>query len=128
MTPEEEAKKDEEAKRAQEAATAEMNQILFQDPKKFVNSTRIYAAENFFGLRLNIGNIPENFAIPPRIAKVLAHFLVQQVKIYEDAFGQIPLDLSVPSPLSVSDVQKPDERQTPPSEPDKPSGKPKKKK
>lgn len=110
MTPEE----DEQQKRARE----EIDQILNKDLKKFVDGTRLYFGRDYFALRLNTGEQPETFALTPYLAKILSRVFAGQVKNYEDYFGPIQVDLSVPSPIQMSDLQGPgsDESVPPPEE------------
>lgn len=125
MSPEEEQQKRIE----EENNMSSPDRVLFADPKKFVNSTRIYIAEGFFGLRLNIGMQPETFALPPVVAKSLAHFLSLQVKNYEEVIGPINWTPNVPSPIQQSDLNKSDsDESTPPADDEpKPGKSPKRK-
>lgn len=118
MTPEEQKKAQEE----------EINQILFKDFKKFADGTRIYITDEYFALSVIVGNQRETFALTPRLAKILNHFLSLQVKWYEDQIGIIPFDLTRPnvvSPIQFPDLQHPDEGQE--SSGNKKPDKPKKK-
>jgi hypothetical protein len=124
MTPEEEQKK----RMEEEIASSTPDRVLFRDVKKFVTSTRIYIAQGFFALRLNMGTEQESFAMSPHTAKYLAHFLSSQVEAYERSFGLIQIDLRIPSPVQMSDLNKPDSGGSAPSpeeppKPDKPKGK-----
>lgn len=96
MTPEEEQK-----------YKQEVNDVLFNNPKSFVSGTRIYIAQDFFALRIDVGTQQFNFAMPPIVAKTLAHFLSEQVKNYEAQVRPIPaLNLAVPSPVQMNDLKK----------------------
>lgn len=128
MTPEEEQKKRIEEQNANNTA----DRILFRDPKKFADSTRIFIANGYFALRLNVGDEAHTFAMTPRTAKALAHFLNLQVSHYEGNIALIPFDLSVPTPLTPDELKNPDSDQsvppsTEPPKPEKPPAKPKKK-
>ncbi len=120
MTPEEEA-----------ANLKEVNDVLFNNPKSFVNGTRIYIADEFFAIRFDVGTQQFNFALPPRVAKIFSHFLSQQVENYEKQIRPIVVNLSVPSPVQMNDLKKFDGGEQgqsdsiPPDSP-APSGKPKK--
>ena len=115
MTPEEEFQK-------------ELQKILFSSEKKFVDNTKLFFAQGYFALYIKIGEVEQTFALTPHMVKKLSRLAVAQVKNYEDSFGVVNVDLSVPSPIQASDLNPPPDSgaSAPPTkEPPKPD-KPKK--
>lgn len=113
----------------------EFNRILFKAEKKFVDNALLYFARGYFALSVYTGESSQIFALTPYQVKALADTFRNQMRRYEDTFGEVALDLSVPSPLTQAELQKPDdsggsadpgmEPPQPPSAP-KPGKKPKK--
>lgn len=103
-----------------------VNQILFKDEKKLIDATNLYIARDYFALRITVGETFQTFAITPYLAKMLGRSFASQVTGYEELFGSIVVDLSVPSPLTMADLNKPDSGESAPpgTEPEDPPGKP----
>src|SRR5581483_5188349 len=87
------------------AAQKELDDVLFNNPKSFVTSTRTYIADEFFAIRLDVGTQQFNFAIPPKVAKLFAHVLSEQVKNFEKSVRKIEIELPSPSPETMNDVK-----------------------
>ena len=100
MTPEEKAKHEEFLR--------EINEVLNEDSKKFVDKARLYYAKNYFALRLYVGLQKETFVLTPYLAKMLRNIFSSQIANYEKEHGEIQTGQSIPSPFQ-NDLQKPDE-------------------
>ncbi len=87
----------------------EMNQILYKDYKTFPDSTQAYFSNEFFAIRLNVGNQGFTYAFTPYLAKRFSERLIFLVKLYEDTERKIPIATSTLSPIQQEDLNKPDE-------------------
>lgn len=111
MTPEEEFQKD-------------LNNILFENEKKFADNIKLFFAQGYFSLFVKTGNTSQTFALTPHMVKKVMRIFVAQMKSYEDSFGVVNVDSSVPSPIQASDLNNPDSPESaPPDIPKKPKKK-----
>lgn len=99
MTP----KEQEDAAKAAQAA--EIDQILNKDFKQFVDSARLYIADSYFALRLNVGPQGFTYVLTPFLAKKLMEIFVSQVALYEKIVRPIPTAPPSLSPIQSDDLQ-----------------------
>lgn len=95
----------EEQKRIDE----EFRRILFKSEKKFADNALLYFSEGYFALCVYNGESSQVFVLTPYQVKRLARTFGQQILRYEASFGEVKIDLSIPSPLQQSDLQNPSE-------------------
>lgn len=86
-------------------AKKELEDVLYNNPKSFVTGTRTYIADEYFALRLDVGTQQFNFALPPKVAKILAYVISEQVKNFESNVRKIDIDLPSPSAETINEVK-----------------------